>query len=315
VPAKRNPILMLLFFLSILYGCDAERNPAVAPTPHVSGTTFMGNPTSETIATLSPSSISSPNLDLSTPDTETPVVALTDHSQPRCALGVGLRAETVPLLLKYREYPGMVMTGSASLSEELFPLLDGWIRIMGVPSLEAMEKKAERAFLNGTLYEALAYGLETNESTPDVEWQKLVGSTQRAKAIADQYNKLLVMGPGFKLMSDNEEKYPQMASLADIWVLQTQQLQKGPPGSDYRNEVVRIIHQIRSSNPEIQIWAQITLPPDRDPDAREWMAYYLTIVDVIDGAYIGVYTWSTNDPEVLLKTIDEIFSTICMKRL
>jgi hypothetical protein len=213
--------------------------------------------------------------------------------------------------MAYKDHPGFVMSASAGLSEIYFPELEGWTRVLGAPSLEALQRKAERARASGLPYEALGYGLETSNSTPDQEWQDLVGSTHQAREISDQYGKLLNMGPGFRLMSRNEDKYPPMASLSHLWMLQTQQLQKNPPGSLYRQEVERIVNLIRSGNPDVTIWAQITLPPDREPNAEEWLSYRESIVDLVDGTYIGAYTWNSVDPEILVETIEAIFAAVC----
>ena len=119
------------------------------------------------------------------------------------------------------------------------------------------------------------------------------------------------MGPGLRLMSQNEDKYAPMAALTDIWVFQTQRLQKNPPGPAYRQEVERVVNQIRDGNPDIEIWAQITLPPDREPDAEEWLAYRQSIADLVDGTYIGVYTWGSEDTDKLVATIETIFDDVC----
>jgi hypothetical protein len=203
------------------------------------------------------------------------------------------------------------MVSTVDLAQTYFPELEGWIRVIGAPSLDALQDKAQRAQDLGIDYEALAYGLETGKSTPDEEWQDLIGSTQKAHALADQYGKLLVMGPGFKLMSQNEDKYAGMAALSDIWMFQTQQLQRNPPGPVYRQEAERIVGLIRAGKPDVQIWAQITLPPDRQPNAGEWLAYRQQIDDLVDGTYVGVYTWGTEDHQVLVSTVDAIFSGAC----
>lgn len=182
---------------------------------------------------------------------------------------------------------------------------------MGAPSLATLQDKGMRANSSGVPYEALGYGLETSKSTPDEEWQDLIGSTQKARQLADELHTQLLMAPGFKLMSDNEGLYPSMAAMADIWMLQTQQLQKGPPGPEYRQEVERIVNLIRSGNPGIAIWAQITLPPDREPNAAEWLEYRQAIMDLVDGTYIGVYTWDASNQDTLVNTIKSIIAAVC----
>lgn len=294
-------IIFVLILGELLGACDSRTALTALPTADLP--TLV--PPTPTATKIKPTATTS----LPTPGTSTPATETTQTG--KCALGLGLRQETVAILMNNKEHPGMVMSASAGLSERYFPELQGWVRILGAPSLEALQQKAERAMQNEMPYEALGYGLETSQSTPGAEWRDLIGSTQKAREIAGQYGKMLAMGPGFRLMSSNEDKYPEMAGLADLWIFQTQQLQKNPPGPVYRQEVERIVGLIRSGNPDIPIWAQITLPPDREPDAKEWLAYRETIADLVDGTYIGVYTWNRENEAKLVTTIEEIFSTAC----
>ncbi|MEJ2208447.1 MAG: hypothetical protein P8129_05350 [Anaerolineae bacterium] len=243
--------------------------------------------------------------------TATSTAAATGDGGTECQIGTGLRQETVPVLLAYEGPPGMVMAASSQLAEEHFDQFEGWIRVLGAPSLEALQQKAQRAQDRGLAYEALAYGLETTATTPEEEWQDMVAATTQARAIADRYGKLLLMGPGFRLMSQHEDAYAGMAALADIWMLQTQRLQLSPPGPEYRQEVERIVSLIQAGNPQISVWAQITLPPDREPDAEEWLAYRAAIADLVDGTYLGIYTWRTEDEALLVTTMDEILAGAC----
>jgi hypothetical protein len=226
-------------------------------------------------------------------------------------VGTGLRKETVPIVVGRERPPGLVMCATVALAESHFPQLGMSTRVLGAPSLDTLQRKAENAEQRSVPYEALAYGLETSKSTPAEEWQDLLGSTQKARAIADEYGKLLLMAPGFRLMSENWDTYPAMAALADIWILQTQRLQIHPPGSVYRQEVERVVSQIRAGNPDIIIWAQITLPPDREPDAEGWMAYHHSIADLVEGTYVGVYTWNSEESEMLVGTVEAIFAGLC----
>jgi hypothetical protein len=229
-----------------------------------------------------------------------------------CSIGTGLKDQTFNILSMYKKYGGLIITSSSEVAETYFPELGGLIRSLGGPSLEALQTKAERARNNALPYEVLAYGLETGKSTPDEEWNNLIESTSKAADIANEYNKLLAMGPGFRLMSENEDKYAPMAAMADIWILQTQQLQRYPPGPSYRDEVQRIVNLIHSGNPNIQIWGQITFPPDQNPDIEEWLAYHQLISgQVVDGTYIGVFTWDTVPHDILIAAIESIFTTVC----
>ena len=228
-----------------------------------------------------------------------------------CKLGLGLREETKDFILENEGYIGLIMASNSNLAEMVFPQFEESIRVLGAPSLPVLETKAMRARDANTPYEALGYGLETSASTPAEEWQNITDSTEAAEALGTQYQKQLLLAPGFRLMSQNENLYPEMASMTDIWILQTQQLQKNPPGPQYRQEVERIVSLIRSGNSEILIWAQITLPPDRKPNAEEWLAYRELIADLVDGTYIGVYTWDIFEDSELLGEIAAIYESAC----
>jgi hypothetical protein len=276
-------------------------------------------PTDTALATMTPTATRravtmtpSPTAFRVTPTATPSATAEPTRAPMSCGLGMGLRQETAPLISGPESSLGLVTCATIGLAELKFPQLDGPIRVLGAPSLAELARKAERAGQLQIPYEALAYGLETGQGTPDQEWQDLVGSTRKARAIADQYGKLLVMGPGYRLMSQNGEVYPAMASLADIWVLQTQQLQKRPPGPEYRSAVEQVLSQIRSGNPDILVWVQITLPPDRVPSAQEWLRYHDLIADLVDGrTYLGVYTWDKVDTEQLLDTMRVVYETAC----
>lgn len=245
--------------------------------------------------------------------TKEPEATKTDEALmfDNCKLGLGLREETKDLILENRGYIGLIMASNSNLAEMYFPQFNESIRVLGAPSLQVLETKAMRARDANTPYEALGYGLETSASTPAEEWQNLTDSTEAAEALGTQYEKQLLLAPGFRLMSQKENLYAEMASMTDIWILQTQQLQKNPPGREYRQEVERIVSLIRSGNSEIVIWAQITLPPDRKPNAEEWLAYRELIVDLVDGTYVGVYTWDIFEDSELLDEIAAIFKSVC----
>lgn len=309
--------IFLIVVSGLLGACGVEPGPSSSPTT-LSPTATQPPPSPTLLAPTAtypaalPTPFSPKATQSATTSTATPTFTATaTNALMGCSLGTGLREESAAILMAYKDHPGLVMSSTLGWAKAYFPQLQGWIRVLGAPSLTGLRQRAARAEQTGVPYEALGYGLETGSGTPDEEWQDLVGSTQRARAIADQHGKLLVMGPGFQLMSQNEDKYPQMAALADIWVFQTQRLQIDPPGPTYRQQVERVINQIKQGNPDISIWAQITLPPDREPNAEEWLAYRESIVDLVDGTYIGAYTWKSTSPDQLLETIEAIFAALC----
>ena len=314
--ARYQGLSILVGLVIILLGaCGAQPTPTPSATPPDVSTPTETRPVSETPAHPTEPPPTEPvveRTDTPAPLLPTATAELTpSFPQAGCRLGTGLREQTVQTLLLYKDQPALVMSPTYGMAEIHFPELEGWIRVLGAPSLDVLEQKAEQAEKSGLQYDGLGYGLETSKTTPDAEWQDLVGSTQRAREIADRYGKLLVMGPGLRLMSQNEDKYPGMAALSDVWIFQTQRYQLNPPGPDYRKEVERVVTLLRSANPEIQIWAQIIVPPDREPNADEWLAYRAAIDDLVDGTYLGIYTWKKADPDVLIATAVEVYAGAC----
>ncbi|MCX7013860.1 MAG: hypothetical protein NTW86_15135 [Candidatus Sumerlaeota bacterium] len=230
-------------------------------------------------------------------------------AQQPCPLGTGLREETASIILKYKEHPGMVMAPSAELAAKVFPQIPGWLRVLGAPSLPKLKESGQLGREMAIPYESLTYGLETGKSTPEEEWHDMIGSTRKAKDICDQFGKQLMMGPGGRLMSQNEDKYVPMTALSEFWVFQTQRYQIDPPGEQYRKNVEATVKKIKEGNPKIIIWAQITFPPFKEPNAEEWLAYRRCITDVVDGAYVGAYTWDQYG-EQLPKAIETIFQEV-----
>jgi hypothetical protein len=249
--------------------------------------------------------------DAPAPTESKPGVPATEQLSPKrqCPLGTGLRRETAPIILKYRDHPGIVMAPSSQLAAEVFPKLNGWMRVLGAPSLAELKQKAQVGQKKGIPYEALGYGLETGRRTPQEEWHNLVGSTRQARDLADRVGKQLLMGPGFRLMSQNEDKYAPMGALSHTWVFQTQRFQIDPPGEKYRKNVAAVVKQIRAGNPKIVIWAQIVFPPTREPNVEEWLAYRACITDLVDGTYIGAYTWREYGQQ-LPRAIESIFAKV-----
>ena len=293
--------LAITGFTVVFTACNTGPDPSLIPTQEVLTSTSTPR-VAETISPTSTKTVQIPEVRTATPE----------MLPETCQIGVGLRQQTIPVVLAYQDFPGFVMTATVGLAAEYYPGLEKWTRTIGAPSLDALERKAQRAEQQGVPYEALSYGLETSESTPNEEWQDMVAATMAARALADEYGKLLVMGPGFRLMSENEDKYPVLSGMADIWVLQTQRLQVKPPGEEYRDEVERVVKLIRSGNPDIPIWAQITFPPDRDPDFAEWIDYHESISDLVSGTYIGIYTWESVDNKLLVMNTDQIYHQLCL---
>lgn len=309
---SRLGFLVLLILVALLLGsCTANPEPTPAVPSPETATAPSGVPTEDDLPTPAPPmTMLAPTVQPTPGSTALP--DLTPHAPlTGCRLGTGLRKEMAPVVVQHKDNPALVMAASDDMAQTYFPQLEGWIRVLGAPSLESLEARAEWAEQIGLPYEALGYGLETGKNTPDAEWQDLVSSARQARAVADRYGKLLVMGPGFRLMSQNEDKYAAMAALSHYWILQTQVMQATSLAGAYPQDVERVVGLIRAGNPDIEVWAQITLLPDRPPNASEWLAFREAINDLVDGTYLGIYTWQREDPELLVSTMEEIFAAAC----
>ena len=161
---KGYGLFITICIILVLTACNNQIDPSLTPI-QVSSTSTNTPRAGETITPTSSLPVKTPTIATRTPDLPPEF----------CRLGLGLRQQTIPILTAYQERPGFVMTATGGMAEEYYPHLNGWIRTLGAPSLEALEQKARRAEENGIPYEALSYGLETSQSTPDVEWQDLVG--------------------------------------------------------------------------------------------------------------------------------------------
>lgn len=218
-----------------------------------------------------------------------------------------MRRDTTELQLAYRLPGRLYMTGSAGMGGEYFGQLEVGLRVLVGASLTRLQELSERAEEEGVPYEALAYSLEAGRNTPIEEQRDLVGATRQAAQVAHEHGKLLIMGPGFKLMEANWADYPSMAAYADVWVIQSQRLQVDPPGPGYRREIERTINQIRAGNPTVSIWVQISVTPGaRILSAEEVLAYRESIADLVDGVYI----YDSRDPS-RPETLQAIFAAVC----
>jgi hypothetical protein len=99
--------------------------------------------------------------------------------------------------------------------------------------------------------------------TPPDEVNDLAGSLRKVRALLQDYPAELIMGPGLSQMFGQEHLYPELARLADIWMIQSQRLQvdaatgrKVTP-AEYRAQVSRIVGMLRQGNPRIRVFIQI----------------------------------------------------------
>jgi hypothetical protein len=304
------PLLVLLSCLTGLAGCAAQAEQATPPvrsTFLATGTsTTSADDTSTAVALVPGTATSQTSRPASPVPSMMPSRTAASYSLA-CPLGAGLREDTIEIQLAYQTPARLYVTGSLGFAREYFGQLETGMRVLIGPSLARLRELAEQAAECGLPYDALAYSLEASRNTPIEEQADVLGATQQAASLAHEHGKLLVMGPGWGLMEQNWAQYPTMASHADLWIIQTQRLQSNPADAAYREEVARVIDQLRAGNPDLHIWAQVSVTPGgRLLSAEEVLAYRRAIVDLVDGVYI----YEGGDPN-RSETLQTIFAVVC----
>lgn len=113
---------------------------------------------------------------------------------------------------------------------------------------------------NAGSLDIIGYNLEPGQQHDPAELADPVGAAKRVRAIAAQYGKQVAIG----LTHDLTIRYgAQMASYADIWVLQIQRAQNDPQmAGEFVNQMVPAL---KRANPAIQVFVQIRT--DSSPQA------------------------------------------------
>jgi hypothetical protein len=274
-------------------------------------------PTQPQPTTQLPTTIPSPVVPSITPSQEAiptaPALLVTPTitSTASCPLGVGLVPDTISLNLAYPGKGRMVVAKDVSLAAKYFPQIQGGYRILVGPSLDSLQQLATQAQQVDLPYEALGYDIENWQQTPAQEKNDPIAATQKAAELAHKYGKLLQMAPP-GVAKGQEVLYPKIAAYADLWMIQSQRLQiDNPPGEVYQKWVQDTVNLIRSGNPKIIIWVQISLTPGQRTkilSADDFLAYRQTIVNLVEGVFI----FDRLDPGHP-RTTQIIFADICGK--
>jgi hypothetical protein len=304
------PLLVLLSCLTLLGACapESEQNiPPLSSAPPATGTSATSEDDTSTAVPLVTATATSQTSTFASPVPSMMASRTATPYPPACPLGAGLREDTIEIQLAYQSPGRLYVTGSLGLAEQYFGELETGTRVLIGPSLARLRELAEQAAESGLPYEALAYSLEASRKTPIEEQADVLGATQQAASLAHEHGKLLVMGPGWGLMEQNWAQYPTMASYADLWIIQTQRLQSNPADPAYREEVERVVGQLRAGNADLSVWAQISVTPGgRVLSPDEVLAYRRAIVDLVD----GVYVYEGGDPN-RSETLKTIFAVLC----
>lgn len=103
----------------------------------------------------------------------------------------------------------------------------------------------------------IGYNLEHGPANPADEQASPVESTQRMRALADEYNLLLAFGPDHDFaLSDGVA----IAPYVDIFVLQVQRVQRQP--QTVYDFVLPLVPQLREANPDLEVSVQVRTEGD-----------------------------------------------------
>ncbi len=110
----------------------------------------------------------------------------------------------------------------------------------------------------------------------------------------------LVFGPTGRMLTRCIASNPEIAQQADILVFQTQGLQMQ---DNYAEEVMATVHAIRSVNPQVGIWAQVSVNPpgSRTVTAEEVIQSIRSIQSSVDS--ISIFIHPTPDRLVVLEQV------------
>lgn len=82
-----------------------------------------------------------------------------------------------------------------------------------------------------------------------------------------------------------EKYYREFASYTDIIIVQSQRYQTE---ENYKEKVNGIVSKIRSANPDVKVWVQVSVNPPGNPyiTADEVVSNIREIIDIVDGVWI-----------------------------
>ena len=105
-----------------------------------------------------------------------------------------------------------------------------------------------------------------------------------ARDIAHRYGKLFVLAPARAFTWRN---WPQMAPYAHMWIIQAQAGQRQyAAGAPFANWLSEYVHYL-DTNPNLQIWAQLSTVPETPLTLAQYMAYVDSVIpSLIDGVYV-----------------------------
>jgi len=271
---KRALVFLFILILILIFGsgCDRFYPPTTYPTEVASiapsPTSLVLSKPTETLPTPTDPTLT---LTLQSLDEITPTVPEKILSIP---LGIGVYdSEDVDFFNRFAVEQDVIAVRSEYLS-----LLDR-VRT-GQKKLILSPHDRENLDISALINEAkgkgvtiLGFNLETALSQ-----EELIDQEIQMKSLAQEAGLLYVFGPTLQKLS---KFYLDFAPHSDILVLQSQRFQTT---ADYEQRVEQLISNIKSANPKVKVWVQVSvIPPEkRDATADEIVSDIKLIADHAD---------------------------------
>lgn len=157
-------------------------------------------------------------------------------------------------------------------------------RMLIVASMEGAEQKIEELKRSGIETSYLGYDLEGWSKTSEDEKQDLVEAVKKASQVAHSKGLKLVIGPSRYF---NEKYGKELAKYTDIYMPQAKAYEARYGVSEYAKVVGTLLTDIKASNPEVELWLDISPEPKQTSKTPEEMhEYYKSVEKHIDGVWV-----------------------------
>lgn len=168
--------------------------------------------------------------------------------------------------------------------KEKVPKLPKENRMLIVASMEGAEQKIEELKRSGIEISYLGYDLEGWSKTSEDEKQDPIEAVKKASQVAHSKGLKLVIGPSRYF---NEKYGKELAKHTDVYMPQAKAYEARYGVSEYAKVVGTLLTDIKASNPEVELWLDISSKPKQTSKTPEEMyEYYKSVEKHIDGVWV-----------------------------
>ncbi|MDO8551230.1 MAG: hypothetical protein Q7S03_00915 [bacterium] len=157
-------------------------------------------------------------------------------------------------------------------------------RMLIVASTEGAEQKINELRINGIEISYLGYDLEGWSKTSENEKQNPIEAVRGAYQLAHSKGLKLVIGPSRYF---NEKYGKELAEYTDVYMPQAKAYEARYGIAEYAKVVGALLTDLKTSNPNVELWLDISPEPKQTSKTPEEMYGYFKSVDkYIDGVWV-----------------------------